>query len=377
VTRKPFAVIATACGLALVASVTGAAAPVALEYRVEKVVRSTPADGTASVARAPAVEVAPGDELVYTISFTNAGGETVPPRGVVVTNPLSAELDYLPGSASGADTEIAYSIDGGRTFLAGDAANGGTPASPIGAIQWTYVLALEAGGRGEVSFRARVKGTATSLDEPAEPPSVEGTESDASCFVVSPDGLIATSQHAVAGAVRMTVTLSTGKEYEASLVAESERTDLAVLRVPTRTPDFLVLAPARSVRVGQSVFTYGFPVADILGMEPKYTEGSISSLSGIKGEAAYMQISVPVQPGNSGGPLVNDSGQVVGIVAAQARIQSFLSTTGTLPQNVNWAVKSEYLGMLVDLPREGLTATSRDAAIEHTRAAICSVRVRH
>jgi uncharacterized repeat protein (TIGR01451 family) len=152
VTRKPFAVIATACGLALVASVTGAAAPVALEYRVEKVVRSTPTDGTASVARAPAVEVAPGDELIYTIAFTNGGGETLPPRGVVVTNPLPAELEYVAGSASGADTEIAFSSDGGLTFAVSEA-----PASAYTTIRWTFLAELPPGATGEVSFHARVK----------------------------------------------------------------------------------------------------------------------------------------------------------------------------------------------------------------------------
>jgi uncharacterized repeat protein (TIGR01451 family) len=152
VTSRRFAFIASACCLALAASATGAAATVALEYRVEKVVRSTAADGTESVDRAPAEAVAAGDELIYTIGFTNEGGETVEARGVVVTNPLPAELEYVAGSASGADTEVAFSSDGGLTFAVSD-----EPASACTTIRWTYLAELPPGATGEVSFHARVK----------------------------------------------------------------------------------------------------------------------------------------------------------------------------------------------------------------------------
>ena len=119
----------------------------------------------------------------------------------------------------------------------------------------------------------------------------------------------------------------------------------------------------------------GYPTQSILGGEPKFTEGSISALSGMGGEAAFMQISVPVQPGNSGGPLVNAEGEVVGIITATAAIELFLRTTGTLPQNVNWAVKSDYAQLLFDQPPRRSKTSTREAAIARAIKASCRVEV--
>jgi S1-C subfamily serine protease len=139
------------------------------------------------------------------------------------------------------------------------------------------------------------------------------------------------------------------------------------------TPHYLELAPARSVRPGDPVFTVGFPMIGLLGPEPKFTDGSVSALSGLRGEASLVQITVPVQPGNSGGPLLNNLGQVVGIVTSSAAIPSFLEKAGTLPQNVNWAVKSEYARPLYEsVPGEGPSG-GRAVAIDRAMKATCMV----
>lgn len=131
-----------------------------------------------------------------------------------------------------------------------------------------------------------------------------------------------------------------------------------------------------ALRVGDPVFTIGFPVAPMLGSEPKFTDGSVSSLSGPGGEAMLMQISVPIQPGNSGGPLVSEAGDVVGIVSSTAAIQPFLAATGTLPQNVNWAVKSEYMRPLFDEPEPLPPAAGRRDAIDRALRATCAIEAR-
>jgi S1-C subfamily serine protease len=81
----------------------------------------------------------------------------------------------------------------------------------------------------------------------------------------------------------------------------------------------------------------------IQGTEPKITNGIINSLSGINDDPRMYQISVPVQPGNSGGALVTIDGLVVGVVTAKLSASNTLKTTGSLPENVNYAVKSNYL----------------------------------
>lgn len=161
------------------------------------------------------------------------------------------------------------------------------------------------------------------------------------------------------------------------LAAEIERrdpgNDLALLMVDARTPQHLSLSSPRSVRVGEEVSAMGYPATTILGQEPKYTEGVVSALSGPQGVASLLQISIPIQPGSSGSPVVNQRGEVVGIVAATAAVLPFVRETGSLPQNVNWAVKADYARPLFDAPPQRPPTTSREAAIERVRQALCFV----
>jgi S1-C subfamily serine protease len=78
----------------------------------------------------------------------------------------------------------------------------------------------------------------------------------------------------------------------------------------------------------------------VQGIEPKFTDGVISSLTGVKDEPNNFQISVAIQPGNSGGPLISNQGNVVGIVASKLNAEAMLRRGGTSPENVNYAVKS-------------------------------------
>ncbi|HEY0457417.1 MAG TPA: serine protease, partial [Verrucomicrobiae bacterium] len=118
--------------------------------------------------------------------------------------------------------------------------------------------------------------------------------------------------------------------------------DLALLKVSGKFKP-LAIGESKESRLGESVFTIGFPNPIMQGMEPKLTRGDISSLSGMKDDRRHFQISVPVQPGNSGGPLVDMSGNVVGIVTMRLGDFRALQMTGAIPQNVNYAVKSELI----------------------------------
>ena len=86
-----------------------------------------------------------------------------------------------------------------------------------------------------------------------------------------------------------------------------------------------------------------FPNTLVQGIEPKLTKGEVSSLAGAQDDPRHFQISVPVQPGNSGGPLVDRSGNVIGLVTARLGDIATLKITGSLPQKVNYALKSSFV----------------------------------
>jgi S1-C subfamily serine protease len=118
--------------------------------------------------------------------------------------------------------------------------------------------------------------------------------------------------------------------------------DLALLKAEGKFAP-LSIASSRTVRLGNTVAMVGFPNIGLQGFAPKFARGEIASLSGAADDARYFQISVPVQPGNSGGALVDERGNVVGVVAAKLSALAALKSSGALPENVNYAVKSSFL----------------------------------
>ena len=192
-------------------------------------------------------------------------------------------------------------------------------------------------------------------------------------FVVRPDGFLLTAFHVVKDTKAIEISCPESGKANAWVETFSEANDLAVLRVAEgRTPTYLSIADQKSVSLGEQVFTIGYPAPDVLGSEAKFTEGVVSSLS-VGGDAGYMQISVPVQPGNSGGPLLNRSGEVVGVVVATASALAFLKGTGALPQNVSWAVKGAFAVPLFDPPPPSPRVADRGTVVRRALKATCSV----
>jgi uncharacterized RDD family membrane protein YckC len=198
--------------------------------------------------------------------------------------------------------------------------------------------------------------------------------STGTCFAVSRDGLLVTARHVVENADRIRVTFTDGHDGDAEVIAEDADHDVAVLRTGAVPPDVLGLAGPDQARLGTHVFTIGFPATDLLGKEPKYTEGAIAALSGFQDDMDLLQVSVPIQPGNSGGPLVNERGEVLGVIDATATPRAFELETGTLPQNVNWATKIDRAAAI--LPPGAVTpepAVTREDAVARTYGAVCYV----
>ncbi len=162
-----------------------------------------------------------------------------------------------------------------------------------------------------------------------------------SAFFITEDGFLITSEHVVEGASEVCLVMKTGS-IAAKVVKVSEADDLALLKA-NGTFTTLPIASSRTVKLGNTVATVGFPNLILQGFAPKLAKGEIASLSGAVDDVRFFQISVPVQPGNSGGPLVDEHGNVVGVVAAKLSARLALKTSGVMPENVNYALKSSYL----------------------------------
>ncbi len=224
----------------------------------------------------------------------------------------------------------------------------------------------------EVSSGTRRAAPPSPRGEPAPEPKIAfGT-----CFAISKDGFVLTARHVVAGARDIEVAMLGSEFAAARIVSASKKHDLALLATERATPKYLTLAPRDSLSVGQRVFTMGFPVVDWLGLEPKFTDGSISAIRGPSGRASLMQVTVPIQPGNSGGPLVDEQGRAVGVITSTAAAQEFFKATGALPQGINFAVRADagkvWPANLREQP-DG-PARERSEAIQHVRSTLCAVR---
>ncbi|MBP0493764.1 S1C family serine protease [Pararoseomonas indoligenes] len=154
-------------------------------------------------------------------------------------------------------------------------------------------------------------------------------------FLVAPERVM-TNQHVVDGCARIMLRAPSGFRYEAVPPVQSNRDlDLAVLRVPG-IPGPPLGFREELPRRGEGVVAYGFPLNDLLSSDAKLTRGEVNGLAGIRDNPNQIQISAPLQPGNSGGPLLDMRGRLVGVSTAVLRQQGRMP-----PQNVNFAVRAD------------------------------------
>jgi S1-C subfamily serine protease len=198
-------------------------------------------------------------------------------------------------------------------------------------------------------------------------------------FAINNDGVILTSHHVIKGAKKIDVQFQDGAVCPAKVLKQSPNIDIAILKIDKPTPDYLVMDGQPEIGVGDRVFTMGFPVEDLLGQEPKFTDGAISSLSGIKGEATFLQITVPVHPGNSGGPLLSEDGKAIGVIAATIAFQPFIEATKAMPQNINYAVSGSFVAPLLSSytkeEKEKNVLMSWREVVDRARKAVLKVKV--
>ncbi|AWL92505.1 serine protease [Bradyrhizobium ottawaense] len=169
-------------------------------------------------------------------------------------------------------------------------------------------------------------------------------------FVVSANGHIVTNHHVIDGCVGDIKGNLTGEVSMVLRVVSSDASnDLALLQASSTTTfkDFARIRD-RSIRSGDSVIVIGFPFHGLLSSDFTVTTGIASSLSGMRNDTRFLQISAPVQPGNSGGPLFDTTGQIVGVVTAKIPALRIAAATGNIPENINFAIKTGALRDFLD-----------------------------
>lgn len=157
-------------------------------------------------------------------------------------------------------------------------------------------------------------------------------------FFVSSEGHVLTNAHVVKGCTTAQVAQPGGKSEAARIVATDATNDLALLSVkwrPATVPNL-----KSGVRTGEDIATFGYPHAGMLPTTGNVTYGNVSATAGLGDDSRMLQISAAVQSGNSGGPVMDQSGNVVGVVVAKLNVLKAFKETGDLPQNVNFAIKA-------------------------------------
>ena len=287
--------------------------------------------------------------------FNSSSGRNVNARDEAAPEPR--EIMFLRKSAE-SGSALAQ-VDMGVHFSKGD----GVPKDLTQAYRWFSMAADQ--GNSEAVKQLHALERNMSSDQIAQAEKLAGIRkpqaatsekrnneyatSSGTGFLISEDGYVVTNFHVIKDSKK--VTISTAQDvFQAKIVKTDSNNDLALVKIEGHFA-MLPVSASRGVKLGDTVSTVGFPNPAMQGFSPKLSKGEIASLSGIEDDARYFQISAPLQPGNSGGALVDDHGNVVGVVSAKLSAKAAFAMTGALPENVNYAIKSSYLlGLLESVP---------------------------
>ena len=171
------------------------------------------------------------------------------------------------------------------------------------------------------------------------------SKSSGSGFFLTTDGIIATNAHVIENAETLRIQISNeigNFDYSAKVLLVDNQNDVALIKIDDEKFHGFSSIPyslIEKAEIGEKTFTIGYPLNDIMGTNYKVTDGIVSATSGIEDDIRYYQVSVPLQPGNSGGPLFNKDGNIIGITSARLNSKA----VGTDIENVNYAIKISYL----------------------------------
>jgi S1-C subfamily serine protease len=179
-------------------------------------------------------------------------------------------------------------------------------------------------------------------------------------FFISKDTLI-TNAHVTNGCTELRLRKSGADLGPASVVATNRADDLAALRSQTPAKSFLKLRIGAPIKPAEPVLVFGYPLAEALSSAGNTTLGNVTALSGMRDDSRFLQISAAVQPGNSGGPAVDEAGRLMGVVVSKLNAVNVARITGDIPQNVNFAIKVTTLVNFLETNQIGYEAADANA----------------
>jgi S1-C subfamily serine protease len=220
---------------------------------------------------------------------------------------------------------------------------------------------------------------------PASPPGspakpAPSRSASGSGIVVNRAGSILTNEHVVRACDAYEVIDNENRKLKAKVQATDARNDLALLATDEHFPTAARLRKHSEPRLGESVTVIGYPLVGVLGDKPSVGFGNVTSTVGIRGNPAQMQISVPIQRGASGGPVLDQSANVIGVVVSKLDALKFAQRGGDLPQNVNFAIRAGPLRAFLEANKVDVADSNDTATLSSTeiasRGAAVTVRVR-
>lgn len=225
---------------------------------------------------------------------------------------------------------------------------------------------------GADGLQARLLNHACALargEDPAPPVMRSASVTIGAGTVVSADGLVLTNHHIAQNCESLTVLDAQRARTAATVVGADVANDLALLKTKRSFPATASFRRATSLQAGEAVTVVGFPLASVLGFEPNVTFGYVSATGGLRGDSTRFQISAPIHKGNSGGPILDQGGQLIGIVTSKLDAFAVQQRTGDLPQNISFGVRSEVAQAFVE--RHSATVRSADSGskLESTEVA--------
>ena len=160
-------------------------------------------------------------------------------------------------------------------------------------------------------------------------------------FFISDTGQMLTAAHVTDGCLRVQANFEK-ESYDVQILGQSKLLDVALLQSEAHTDKFLALRPEPKIVLGERISTAGFPLQNVLAASANLTTGNVSSMQALPGSMGKFQFSAPVQPGSSGGPIVSETGELIGMTTGSLNVAA-MAEAGVIPQNVNFALEGKYL----------------------------------